>query len=91
MIDSLPPGLFDGMGVVGVVLLVGWLIMTDRLVTRRRLEDQQHETNEWRTESRIKDQQIAVKDEQLQHLAEVGRTIDMIMRALPRAADREGH
>lgn len=80
--DAIPVGLANGVGVVAVVLLVGWLVFTGRLVPRRTHEDVLHEAQEWRTESRIKDQQIQEKDEQLRHLAEVGRTVDAIMRAI---------
>lgn len=88
--EEIPFGLFDGLGVVGVVILVGWLIMTGRLVPRKTHEDSIHEANEWRTESRIKDQQIAEKDTQLRYMAEVGRTVDSIMRAMPHTAGRDG-
>lgn len=83
MLDGIPLGVFDGLGVVGVVIIVGWLVMTGRLVPRRTYDDKVHEANEWRTESRIKDAQIHEKDTQLQHLAEVGRTVDHIMRSMP--------
>ena len=88
-LDGLPPGLFEGIGVVGIVLLVFWLLWSGRLVTKRELDGVEHDRNEWRTESRIKDQQIqdqadqiTTKDAQLAHLAEVGRTVEAIMRAL---------
>jgi hypothetical protein len=43
--DTLPPGLANGVGVVVVVLLVGWLVWTGRLVTRREV-DAMHATYE---------------------------------------------
>jgi hypothetical protein len=81
-VEALPAGFTEGIGVVGVVLLVFWLVWSGRLVTKRELDKAEHDRDEWRTESRIKDQQMQVKDDQLAHLAEVGRTVDAIMRAL---------
>lgn len=91
MLDGVPIGsLTDGIGTVGVILLVGFLVVTGRLVPRRTYEDQVHEANEWRAESRIKDQQIAEKDTQLRHMGEVGRTVEQIMGAISaRANDRD--
>lgn len=80
--DALPPGLAEGIGVVGVVLLVFWLIWSGRLVTKRELDHVEHDRNEWRTESRIKDQQIREKDDQITALAEVGKTVEAVLRAL---------
>lgn len=65
-----------------VTLLFVVAILRGDLVPRRTHDDALHDRNEWRGESRIKDQQIHVKDEQLRHLAEVGRTVESIMSAL---------
>ena len=86
-LTEIPAGLYQGIGVVGVVLLVFWLLWSGRLVTKRELDNIAHDRDEWRTESRIKDQQIQVKDEQLSHLAEVGRTVDSIVRAIKRGTE----
>lgn len=66
----------------GMVVALFWLLATGRLSTRNVLD-------EWRAESRTKDEQLAEKDRQLAekdrqlaHLAEVGRTVDAIMRSL---------
>lgn len=83
MID-LPPQLLDGFSTVALVVLVGWLVFTGRLIPRRTYDDKVHECTEWRAESRIKDAQIAEKDEQLRHMAEVGKTVDSIMSAMQR-------
>ena len=69
-----------------VVLFVIWCLITDKLVWHKRLDDKAHEANEWRTESRIKDQQIREQEIQLGHLAEVGKTVDAIMRSIHRNA-----
>lgn len=87
MIEGVPIGaLINGVGVVGVVIIVGWMVATGRLVTRREHADAIHDRDEWRAECRIKDQQIAEKDAQLRHMAEVGRTVDAIMRSIQRGS-----
>jgi hypothetical protein len=70
----------------GLVGLFVWLIYTGRLVPRTTLDDSHHDANEWRAESRIKDAQLAEKDVQLRHMAEVGKTVDSIMRSIQRNA-----
>ena len=80
--DALPwPNIGVGSGWLFVGLFV-WLVFTGRLVPRATLEDKIHEANEWRTEGRIKDQQLAEKDIQLRHMEEVGTTVNAVMRAL---------
>lgn len=81
--DSLPPFLLDGSVSAFIGIVVVWAIISGRLVPRRTFDDQVHEANEWRTESRLKDQQIAEKDTQLRSLAEVARTVDRVLHALP--------
>lgn len=89
-------GVVEGIGLQAVGLGSGWalvavfviLIYRGDLVPRRTYDDKCHDSSEWRAESRIKDAQLAEKDRQLQHMAEVGRTVDAIMRAMPHTADR---
>lgn len=88
MLDGLPVGIIDGLGTVGVVITVGFLIFTGRLVPRRTYDDMVHDRDQWRAESRIKDAQIDVKDEQLAHLGEVGRTVEALASAIQRAAHK---
>lgn len=84
------------MGVVTLVVIFAIGLGTGRLFTKRQYDDAIHDRDEWRAESRIKDQQLATKDEQidekdkqLQHMGEVGRTVDAIMRALQRSSREE--
>jgi hypothetical protein len=85
----------DGIGLPQVGLGSGWalaavfvaLVYWGKLIPRSTHDDVVHDRDEWRTESRIKDAQIHEKDEQLRHMGEVGRTVDHIMRSLPRPAD----
>jgi hypothetical protein len=88
-------GIGSGWAFVGLFV---WLALTGRLVPKtehdRSLEHAEHEAQEWRTESRIKDQQIREQEIQLGHLAEVGKTVDAIMRSIHRNArsgDRGSH
>lgn len=93
--DTIPIGaLTNGIGVVGVILIVFYLIAvrqtlhTDaefkRLVDahKRELEDIAHDRDEWRTESRIKDQQLDEQSVQLRYLAEVGKTVEAVLTAI---------
>lgn len=70
-------GIGSGWALVALFVIT---IIRGGLVPRRTYDDKIHEAQEWRTESRLKDQQIAEKDAQLGHLAEVGRTIEKVFR-----------
>lgn len=94
--------MIDGIALPQIGLGLGWAVafvftiavLRGLLVPRRTLDDQIHETNEWRTESRIKDQQIAEKDEQLRELSEVAALVNAVMRAIqrgPRSEPPEEH
>ena len=76
------------LGPPGLLALGVWLIMTGRLVPRRTYEDALHDRDEWRAESRIKDQELQVKNDQLAHLAEVGKTQVAILSALKNGAQQ---
>lgn len=89
--EAVPVALLNGIGVVGTVLLVGWFLWTGRLVTRREVERVEHDRDEWRAESRIKDSQVAEKDEQLRHVVEVGLTMKAVLEALQRLAHDGGN
>lgn len=87
--------MIDGIGLPQVGLGSGWaafllvclMFPLGRAYSRKQVDDIIHDRDEWRAESRIKDAQIHEKDEQLRHLGEVGRTVDHIMRSLPRPVD----
>lgn len=80
----------DGVGIPQVGLGSGWavllvvvvFILRGSLVPRRSLDDVIHDRDEWRAESRVKDAQLAEKDEQLRHMSEVGRTVEAVLGAL---------
>jgi hypothetical protein len=87
----------NGVGVVGVVLLVGWLVWTGRLIPKathdreiayleRRIEDEQHHTGEWRTEARLNQQAVVeLNDQNTKMLAGFDALADFL-RSLRRAA-----
>lgn len=92
MIEGLPWGVWLGISGTGWGLAAScaWLVYTGRLVPRTTLDDSNHDRNEWRAESRIKDQQISEKDTQLRYMAEVGETQKSVLASLQRLASREG-
>lgn len=96
-LDGLPLALANGIGVVGVVLIVGWLVWTGRLIPkathdaqiqdlRDRIEDEQHEKGEWRTEARLNQQTANELNEQNRALTgEIGATLRDFLTGLRRA------
>lgn len=86
MIDGLPIAAVDGIGVVGLCVLVVIGFATGRIYTKRQYDDKASETSEWRTESRIKDQQILELTEQnRQMLKAFGPTLTDFLSGLRRA------
>lgn len=69
--------------------LAGLAVIKGQLVPRKTHQDVLHDRDEWRAESRIKDAQIAEKDRQLGHLAEVGETQKAVLHAVARLAEQE--
>lgn len=97
MIDGIPLAVFDGLGVVAVVALVGWLVWSGRLIPKAthdaqvqslndRIDDEQHEKGEWRTEARLKDQTVAELNQQNQAMLNAfGPTLTEFLQSLRRA------
>ena len=85
MIEGIPLDL-NGIGVVGLVVLFALALGRGWIVTARELAQATHDRDEWRAESRIKDAQIAERDVQLAHLAEVGHAVNAVMRAIQKSA-----
>lgn len=80
-------GVGSGWAIVALFVLA---ILRGALVPRSTLLDMIHDRDEWRAESRIKDAQIAVKDEQLGHLGEVGRTVEQLLGGAQRQRELDG-
>ena len=56
MFDGIPVGNISAGALLGLVIL---MILTDRLVTRKRLEDSQRETENWRQVAEVSQAQTA--------------------------------
>lgn len=96
LIEGVPAAVLNGIGVVGVIVVGGWMLATGRLYTRGQVDDVKHDRDEWRAESRLKDaqiaekdQQLAEKDKQLSYLGEVGETAKAVLSALQKMARGE--
>jgi hypothetical protein len=88
MIESLPP--IEVLTPSALLGLTIFLILRGYIVPRRTLEEKAHEANEWRAESRIKDQQIHELTEQnTAMLREFGPTVTAFMDALRKHADEK--
>ena len=75
-IEGIPLNLLDGIGVVGVVVLVFIANVRGWIVTKREAD---------RIDS-LRQQQIAEKDRQIEHLSEVGELLRDVLRALKRVS-----
>ena len=84
--DTLPLSLIDGLNTVGVVLILAWLLVTGRLVTRREYD----RTITWITADRDYWRAAAETDRKTLELAvrsnaeqvELGRTTVHLLRAM---------
>lgn len=88
MIEGLPWPAWLGIAGTGwaIVTLYTVAILRGRIVPRKTHEDTIHESQEWRTESRIKDQQIAeLTDQNSKMLNAFGPTLTDFLRGLRRA------
>jgi hypothetical protein len=85
-------GLFNGVGVVAVVLAVGILVWTGRLVPKPFYDAAVHDSKEWQTQCRLGDQERLILAEQVNTLLhEYGPTVNATMAALQRLeAERTG-
>ena len=80
MLDAIPPAVANGVGVVGLLVLLFWLLATGRLVTRREMDSRMAD----------KDAQIAllskandVKDSQLEKLtSDVATTVIRVLESI---------
>lgn len=87
MLENLPPvGVLTPSALLGVTI---FLILRGYLVPRKNYDEKAHEAAEWRTESRIKDQQIHELTEQnTAMLRAFGPTLTDFLRGLRQAASR---
>lgn len=69
------PSVLDGIGFLGTVAVIFWLIVTGRLVPRKTHQDALDALAK-------KDEHIAEQNKQIGLLAEVGRTVEQLARGL---------
>lgn len=74
----------DGVSTAALCLLLAVLFIRGIVVARWTFDEKAREAEEWRAESRLKDEQLRARDEQLQVALEVGKTVDAILQSLPR-------
>lgn len=75
MLSDLLGGVALGdVGLSGIVILVVLMILTDRLVTRKRLEEAREESRAWRTSAETKDAVNAEHWSALSELLSLART-----------------
>lgn len=72
MLEAIPPQLLSGIGWGGLVLLLIWMLFTDRIVTRgshlREIADKDSHIAYLRKTLEVRDEQVRVRDEQMQKL-----------------------
>lgn len=78
-IDGIPVWSLTPSFLLGLTVLY---ILMGRLVPRKTYDDKVHEANEWRAEGRIKDQQIAELNRQLNIVVEVAANVHAVMNAI---------
>ena len=88
MFEQLPPvEVLTPSALLGLAILA---IITGRLVPRRTYDDKVHEAGEWRTEARVKDQQIHELTEQnTAMLREFGPTVTALLAGIRDQAVKE--
>lgn len=90
MIEGFPWQAFS-VASAGWVLVAGfvWMLMQGKVVPRQVHDDVIRDRDQWRDESRIKDQQLSEQSEQLRQLSEVGETAKALLIALAKASGQE--
>ena len=89
-LTSLPPellGIGSGWTLTGLAV---WMILTGRLVPKSFLDRAEHDAQEWRTEGRIKDQQIGELSESLRTLGGAMSLVETTMRTIQQQSGRSG-
>lgn len=84
-IDGIPINI-EGIGVVGLVILFALALARGWLFTKRQYDDTVHDRDQWRTESRLKDQQLVELSEQNRAMLQAfGPTLTDFLQGLRRA------
>lgn len=89
--DSIPAGLANGLGVVGVVLIFGGglirALMSGALVTRREVDDIAHDRDEWRAAHRISETaRVEEREHNAALIEDVAKPMQEFLRAFRQKA-----
>lgn len=87
--DQIPPGIFDNLSSVAVVLIVGWLIATGRLITRREADGIRKDRDDWHSASTAAVEDARLAAQQVSELLEHAKVSDALLRGLSEVANRE--
>jgi hypothetical protein len=82
VLDVIPPELFTGGGLAGLVATAVWMIYTGRLVPRRVYEDMKTERDDWKKAAETRSEQNAAIGKQVEKLVEQGQTAERAMLSL---------
>lgn len=92
MLDAIPPQLLTGAGWGGLVIMVVWFIFTDRLVPRgshlRLITDKEDHINYLRRTLEVRDEQVRIRDEQIQKLLSNSDLTVQLLQSIAREARR---
>jgi hypothetical protein len=89
LIEGVPlTALGNGVGVVGIVLIIGWMLASGRLFTRRQYDDLMHDRDEWRAAHRISEQaRLEERDNNKELVAGFGATLTGFLGGFRRASE----
>lgn len=73
----------DQIAYAGIVVIIIFAILTDRLVTRRRLDEAREERNDWKAAYMASDQANRVLMQQNSDLIDGARTTIKVVEAIP--------
>ena len=88
MIEGIPIQLFNGIGVVGLCVLIVVGFMSGRLFGKRQYDEVAHDRDEWRAAHRISEQARLEEREQNQRLVTgFGATLTSFLSSFRQATD----
>jgi hypothetical protein len=92
MLEAIPPQLLTGAGWGGLVIMVVWFIFTDRLVPRgshlRLIGDKDDHIKYLRQTLEVRDEQVRIRDEQIQKLLSNSDLTVQLLQSIAREARR---
>jgi hypothetical protein len=92
MLEAIPPQLLTGAGWGGLVIMVVWFIFTDRLVPLgshlRLIGDKDDHIKYLRQTLEVRDEQVRIRDEQIQKLLSNSDLTVQLLQSIAREARR---